>query len=503
VASLLTEVHHEQLGTKISKVEGITQFLHRQATRANDPDTLPAVLLFQEAKVPHDSPPSQYAIDGYKCIREPNTNRMDVLTYVRKDLTASPLPLRKPPINVHTKGRLQATTLHYEGHIIAIFNIHGPHQKQNAFWSYVFGELTHTSALFPTYIIGDTNTGTVMADRPGGLTKVDSLFLETMARHKAEDLSGPPSLHEKTHFPHNSQPSRLDRAIGHSNHPFPVVAATTLPEWQAIQGNTQTYHLPLLLTAAVTPLIETPIPDDCATPPAEYIFPDTEEEWNALMEAMNSTLSTEPHIRIAEAAAKALKLRGREKTKQAPIWDTDPHLQAIHGATTDKRLRKLINDRIHRRRAEINRDIETVLRQSNTEDPIKSIKTLQALLRPPHVRQVTTYRRPDGTISNDPNTVITQFREHMKNHLNQDTPELSRVTRRCLKSLPSIASLRKDGNLYRPWTDEEIDWAIERLNAEARPGNDGISSRLYKRLHRPHRRHLGAASYTHLRAHET
>ena len=56
MASLLAEVHHEQLGTKISKVEGITQFLHRQATRANDPDTLPAVLLFQEAKVPHDSP---------------------------------------------------------------------------------------------------------------------------------------------------------------------------------------------------------------------------------------------------------------------------------------------------------------------------------------------------------------------------------------------------------------------------------------------------------------
>ena len=492
MASLLAEVYHPQLKTQISKVEGITQHLYRETQELG---RLPAALLFQEAHVPHDAPKKQYEIPGYSPILEHGSKNSEVIAYFRNDLPAAPLALRTPPPNVHTRGRIKAYTLRFEGHIIAIINVHGPHKgSREAFWSYVFGELTYTSSLFPTYIIGDTNTGTVDSDRPAGLTKVDRTFLEAMSRHGVEDLSGPPSSHAKTHHPHNSGPSRIDRALGLHHHPHPVVRAHTLPDWRHIQGEAQTYHQPLSITAAVTPREEADIPDDCSPPPAEFTQPDTEEAWQALLETMGSVLAVSPHLSISEAAAKAYGIRGYKK--EAPsghTWELDPLLRAIHDTRRGQVLQHLSRARMHNRRKQINQEIESILKQTNHIDPVKSIQHLQKLLRPPHLRQISTHRQPDGSIATDPNTVIHALRDHMKSHMNPDPTTLSPLTNECLKSLPTIASLHHNDNwerLHHRFTDREIVWAIRKLNAQARPGNDGITATLYKRLHRQHRQHL-------------
>ena len=108
-------------------------YLHAMA--GGDELLLPEVLIFQEAHVPDGTPKSALRIDGYQ---DPVTEGLvvnNLLTYVRSDLpTARTLPVGlKKKDQALTNGRLQVVSIQYEGHSIAILNVHGPHRRQEDF----------------------------------------------------------------------------------------------------------------------------------------------------------------------------------------------------------------------------------------------------------------------------------------------------------------------------------------------------------------------------------
>ena len=141
-------------------------YLHTMA--GGDELLLPEVLVFQEARVPDGTPKSALRISGYQ---EPITEGLvgnNLLTYVRADLPTArihPVGLKRKDQTL-TNGRLQAVSIQYEGHSIAVLNVHGPHRRQEDFWKHTLGLFTQLSSQMPVYIVGDTNSAIIPADRP-------------------------------------------------------------------------------------------------------------------------------------------------------------------------------------------------------------------------------------------------------------------------------------------------------------------------------------------------
>ena len=457
---------------------------------------LPEVLIFQEAHVPDGTPKSALRIDGYQ---DPVTEGLvvnNLLTYVRSDLpTARTLPVGlKKKDRALTNGRLQVVSIQYEGHSMAILNVHGPHRRQEDFWKHTLGLFTQLSSQMPAYIVGDTNSAFVPGDRPHGLTKSDRDIKSILDYHCVQDLTGFPSHFEHTHHPHNSNTSRLDRVLGLPHPMINIHSAEVLRTWKHVQGNPLTYHHPLLVTFAIHPITEHPIPDDCSPAPSSFTFPPAEAtlNWRSYLNAVKSALQEDKLISVQAAATKAALIQNRQR-RPPRIAVYDAALHRISKTNKPGLMRRLIRRRTHYRQTQINREIKAARKQSNVRNPVLSIRSLSALLKPVQHRQITSHRRPDGTITTDPAEVTSALANTMKSHLNPRSTSLSKFTRKCLNKLPTITALRDPrvlAALEAAITEAEMDYAIKKLNPKARPGNDGIPTTVYKRLGRMERLRL-------------
>ena len=326
----------------------------------------------------------------------------------------------------------------------------------------------------PVFIIGDTNVATVPKDRPHGLTKDDHEVNTILRNHRVEDLTGHPSHFRHTHHPPNSETSRPDRILGLPHPMINVNAAKILHTWKHIQGDPLTYHHPILATFTVHPIEEHPIPDDCSSSPSAFTFPPPEAtlDWASYLNAIKSTLRADKQISAQAAATKAAIIRNRQRrAPRVAMYDTTLH--RISKTNKPGTMRRLIRRRTHLRQLQINREVRAARKQSGVRNPVLSIRTFSALLKPVQHWLITSHRRPDNTNTTDPAKVLTALADAMKSHLNPRSTKLSKLTLDCLHTMPRITALRDPtvmDALYAAVSEAEMDWAIRKANPKARPG---------------------------------
>ena len=169
-------------------------------------------------------------------------------------------------------------------------------------------------------------------------------------------------------------------------------------------------------------------------------------------------------------------------------------LQAQHDAqeiaarldTTRRQLREW-----HIRRAK-----EVALEQQRyfqNPQPYKSLKHVDKVLGETGHRGIKAVRLQDGTVTNDPKVVLEEGLNSFLCQHNTEDGELSAYTEELISHLPRLYNRTQRRDMHRaPFTIQELDEVLYKLQPGKPPGVDILPAELYRRLPLNLKRHLAA-----------
>ena len=125
--------------------------------------------------------------------------------------------------------------------------------------------------------------------------------------------------------------------------------------------------------------------------------------------------------------------------------------------------------------------------------PYKSLKHVDKVLGQTGNRGIKAVRLQDGTVTNDPRVVLEEVLNSFLRQHNTEDGELSAYTEKLISHLPKLYNRTQRRDMHRtPFTIQELDEVMYKLEPGKTPGMDGLPAELYCRLPLNLQRHLAA-----------
>ena len=467
---------------------------------AQGPGWVPHLLTFQEQGLQRDDPPEttpMYTPDqkAYKCYWHKGT------------------PLyAQTGIHVHlvhhlsVPGRLGVYEVVGDGWQLNVINTHVPFGEATEPFLQALAEAYRQMAMLaPTVIIGDMNAAPTPADRGGQATPQDQAVRDTIEMLGLVDLTA--SLEgQPSHFPHQTDaaPSRIDVCYGDP---------TTIIRAEARYGPLPlgpTGHSPLHIRLTIPNLPPSPPEDaDQGLPPPLKMPPlHDKHAWSQYHRAIDRARRIQPDptdlLTAMRTAAVACGFQQHPHTDddQPPtalgdmlhdLWHAKQQLATLLHTDTPQTRRQIHHCRTHI--AQIRADLQRwhIHRQQRIaqeheryaqhELPYKAIRHLNDAMTDTGHRTITTVRQEDGSLTNDPATVLQATQDSF---LRQHTPTqdtLDPDTQAKIDRLPRVFNHAQRRHLEkRPFTIHEVRKAIHSLRQHKTPGYDGLPAEAYYHL---------------------
>ena len=359
--------------------------------------------------------------------------------------------------------------------------------------------------LAPTIIIGDMNAAPTPADRGGQATPQDLAVCDTSEMLGLVDLTanleGQPS-----HLPHQADnaPSRIDVCYGNP---------TTIIRAEALYGPLplgSTGHSPLHIRLTIPNLPPSPpgISGQGLPPPLRVPPLHDKQAWSLYHRAIDRARRVQPDptdlltaMRTAAVACGFQQYPHTEDDRPPTAlgdmlhdpWHAKQQLATLLHTDTPETRRHIYHSRtqiahitadlqqwhIHRQQ----RNAQEHERYSQHELPYKAIRHLNDAMTDTGRRTITTVRQEDGSLTNDPATVLQATKDSF---LQQHTPTqdtLHTDTQTKIDRLPQVFNHAQRRQLEkRPFTSQEVRRAINRLWQHKTPGYDGLPAEAYYNL---------------------
>ena len=448
---------------------------------AQGPEWVPHLLTFQEQVLQRDDPPETTPIytpdqKAYKCYWHKGT------------------PLyAQTGIHVHivhhlsVPGRLGVYEVVGDGWQLNVINTHVPFGEATEPFLQALAEAYRQMAMLaPTVIIGDMNAAATPADRGGQATPQDQAVRDTIEMLGLVDLTANLEGHP-SHFPDQTDAasSRIDVCYGDP---------TTIIRAEARYGPLPlgpTGHSPLHIRLTIPNLPPSPPEDaDQGLPPPLKMPPLHDKHvWSQYHRAKDRARRIQPDptdlVTAMHTAAVACGFQQHPHTddNQPPtalgdmlhdLWHAKQQLATLLHTDTPQTRRQIHHCRtqiahiradlqrwhIHRQQR-IAQDHE---RYAQQELPYKAICHLNDAMTDTGHRTITTVRQEDGSLTNDPATVLQATQDSF---LRQHTPTqdtLDPDTQAKIDRLPRVLNHAQRRQLEkRPFTIHEVRKAIHSL----------------------------------------
>ena len=132
-------------------------------------------------------------------------------------------------------------------------------------------------------------------------------------------------------------------------------------------------------------------------------------------------------------------------------------------------------------------------RYFQTPQPYKSLKHVDKFLGETGNRGIKAVRVQDGTVTNDPKVVLEEVLNSFLRQHNTENGELSAYTEELISHLTKLYNRTQRRDMDRtPFTIQELDEVLYKLQPEKTPRVDGPPAELYRRLPLNLKRHLAA-----------
>ena len=467
---------------------------------AQGPGWVPHLLTFQEQGLQSDEPQETTPIytpdqKAYKCYWHKGT------------------PLyAQTGIHVHlvhhlsVPGRLGVYEVVGDGWQLNVINTHVPFGEATEPFLQALAEAYRQMAMLaPTVIIGDMNAAPTPANRGGQATPQDQAVCDTIEMLGLVDLTanlqGQPS-----HFPHqtDASASRIDVCYGD---PTNIIWA------EARYGPLPlgpTGHSPLHIRLTIPNLPPSPPEDaDQGLPPPLKMPPlHDKHAWSQYHRAIDRARHIQPDptdlltaMRTA-AVACGFQQHPHKDDDQPPtapgdmlhdLWLAKQQLATLLHTDTPQTRRQIHHCRtqiahiradlqrwhIHRQQ----RIAQEHERYAQHEHPYKAIRHLNDAMTDTGHRTITTVRQEDGSLTNDPATVLQAGQDSFLRHHTPTQDTLDPDTQAKIDLLPRVFNHAQRRQLEkRPFTIHEVQRAIHSLRQHKTPGYDGLPAEAYYHL---------------------
>ena len=357
----------------------------------------------------------------------------------------------------------------------------------------------------PIIIIGDMNAAPTPADRGGQATPQDHAVRNTIEMLGLVDLTanleGQPS-----HFPDQTEaaPSRIDVCYGD---PTTIIWAD--PRYEPLPLG-PTGHSPLHIHLTIPNLPPSP-PDDAdqgLPPPLKMPPLHDKQAWAQYHRAIDRARRNQPDptdlLRAMRTAAVACGFQQHPHAEDDrpptalgdmlhDLWHAKQYLATLLHTDTPQTSRHIHHCRtqIARIRADLQqwhihtqqRIAQEHERYAQHELPYKAIRHLNDAMTDIGHRTITTVRREDSSLTNDPATVLQATQDSFlhQHTLTQDT--LDTDTQDKADRLPQVFNHAQRRELEKcHFTIHEVRKAIHNLRQHKTPGNDGLPAEAYYHL---------------------
>ena len=459
---------------------------------AQGPEWVPHLLTFREQGLQHDNPRETTPIytpdqKAYKCYWHKGT------------------PLyAQTGIHVHVvhhlsvPGRLGVYEVVGNGWQLNVISAHVPFGDATEPFLQALAEAYRQMAMLaPGVIIGDMNAAPTPADRGGQATPQDEAVRDTIEMLGLVDLTanleGQPS-----HFPHQTDaaPSRIDVCYGD---PTTIIRAEA-PYGPLPLGPTG--HRPLHIPPSPPEDADQGLPPPLKMPPLH-----DKHAWSQYHRAIDGARGIQPNptdlLTAMRTAAVACGFQQHPHTDddQPPtalgdmlhdLWHAKQQLATLLHTDTPETPQTPLQDTdsphqgrpaavAHPQATEHRPGTRTVNAQH--ELPYKAIRHLNDAMTDTGHRTITTVRQEDGSLTNNPATVLQATQDSF---LRQHTPTqdtLDPDTQAKINRLPRVFNHAQRRQLEkRPFTIHEVRKAIHSLQQHKTHGYDGLPAVAYYQL---------------------
>ena len=249
-------------------------------------------------------------------------------------------------------------------------------------------------------------------------------------------------------------------------------------------------------------------------PPGEH---DT-HKWVAYYRTVQRILGqqdkTDLNLAMRQAAT-ACGLNGQHRTRD----DTTPHQDLRSMVTTIWHDKRALHVAVHSHDLQAQHDAQEIatrvdttrrqLREWHTRrakelaqeqqryfqnpQPYKSLKHLDKVLAETGHRGIKAVRLQDGTVTNNPKVVLEEVLNSFLRQHNTEDGELSAYTEELISHLPKLYNRTQRRDMHQtPFTIQELDEVLHKLQPGKSPGVGGLPAELYLRLLLNLKRHLAA-----------
>ena len=464
---------------------------------AQGAEWVPHLLTFQEQGLQRDDPPEttptytpdQKAYKGYWHKGTPLYPRAGIHVHLVHYLS---IP-----------ERLSVYEVVGDGWQLNVINAHFPLGDATEPFLQALAEAYRQMALLaPTIIIGDMNAAPTPADRGGQATPQDHAVRDTIEMLGQVDLNanleGQPS-----HFPHQTGAalSRIDVCYGDP---------TTIIRAEARYGPHPlgpTGHSPLHIRLTIPNLCPSPPEDaDQGRPPPLKMPPlHDKQAWSQYHRAIDRSWRNQPDptdlLTAMRTAAVACGFQQHPHAEDdwppTALGDmlhdfrhAKQHLATLLHTDTPQTRRHIHHCRtqIARTRADLQqwhihrqqRIAQEHQRYAQHELPYKAIGHLNDPMTDKRHCTITTVRQEDGSLTNDPATLLQATQDSFFHQLPPTQDTLDTDTQGKVDRLPQVFNHAQRRRLEkRPFTIQEVRKAIHSLRQHNTPGYDGLPAEAY------------------------